>query len=189
MLLVECFFMEKVSTNKQKKQQIISELSEKLSKATAVVLTNYQGLTHQQLESFKKSLRSAEAEFAVTKNTLLKRALEEVNLETGEKSNFDQPTGTLFLYGDPSVALKTLAKMIKELQKPTVKYGLLNKKAISGDQVMQMATLPSREVLLAQLFAGMKSPVSGLHRALSWNLQRFVMTLKAVEAKKQAAIG
>ncbi|HSX40884.1 MAG TPA: hypothetical protein VLF68_04725, partial [Candidatus Saccharimonadales bacterium] len=55
---------------------------------------------------------------------------------------------------------------------------------ISGEQVLKLATLPSREVLLAQFVGGLKSPIYGLHRALNWNLQKFVMTLKAIESKK-----
>lgn len=183
----EDFFMEKVSTNKLKKQQLVAEMVVKAEKAKAIVLTDYKGLTHQQLEAFKKTLRNANAEFSVTKNTLLKRALKEAKLDIGEDSNYNQPTGTLFLYGDPVGPLKTLAKMIKDIQKPAIKYGILDKKGISDQQVMTLATLPSREVLLAQLFAGMKSPISGLHRALSWNMQNLVITLKAIESKKHSA--
>lgn len=176
--------MEKASKNRQKKELLVAEIVEKAEKAKAIVLTNYKGLTHLQLEEFKKGLRTADAEFAVTKNTLLKRAFEEAKLETGEDTNYEQPTGTLFLYGDPVTPLKALAKMIKELQKPSIKYGILNKKSITSAQVLRLATLPSREILLAQLFAGMKSPLSGLHRALSWNMQKFVMTLSAISQKK-----
>jgi len=174
----------KVSANKQRKQKLVAEMVEKANKSKAIVLTNYMGLTHQQLEGFKKELRGKDAEFAVTKNNLLKRALKEANLETGEDSNFDQPTGTLFLYGDPVMPLKSMAKLIKELKMPVVKYGILDGKGISEQQVMKLATLPSKDVLLAQLLGQLMSPVSGLHRSLSWNLQKFVMTLKAIEGKK-----
>ena len=174
----------KLSPNKQKKQAAVAKIVEKIGKSKAVVLTNYQGLTHQQLEKFKRGIREADAEFVVTKNTLLKRALEESKMETGETSNFDQQTGTLFLYGDPVTPLKALAKMIKEIEKPQIKYGILEGKGISKEQVMKLATLPSREVLIAQLLGMMKTPISGLHRSLSWNLTKFAMTLKAIEVKK-----
>lgn len=178
--------MKKVSKNREKKEQLVAELSEKALKAKAIVLTDYTGLTHKQLEEFKKGLRNADAEFAVTKNRLLKLSLEGVHYDTGDASNFDKPTGTLFMYGDPIVPLKSLAKMIKDFDKPAIKYGILEGKAISRQQVITLASLPSREVLIGQLLGMMNAPISGLHRALNWNLQKLVMTLGAIEKKKNS---
>jgi|SRR5436190_3826700 len=175
----------KLSPSKQKKATVITEISEKVSRAKAMVFTNYQGLTHKQLEAFKKIIKKADAEFAVTKNTLLKRSLTEAKLQTGDDKNFDQPTGAIFLYGDIVAPLKTLSKMIKDLEKPQIKFGLLDGKLINKEQVMKLATLPSREVLIAQLLGQMKAPISGFHRALSWNLQKFVMTLSLIKSQKQ----
>lgn len=174
----------KLSANKLKKQEKVAELVAKVNRSKAIVLTNYQGLTHKQLEDFKKGIRQSDAEFAVSKNTLLKRALEQANMELGDDTNYEQQTGTLFLYGDPITPLKALAKMMKDFQKPTVKYGILDGKGITSDQVMKLATLPSREVLIAQLLGMMNAPLTGLHRSLSWNLTKFAMTLKAIEQKK-----
>ncbi len=173
----------KMSANKEKKAKLIAEMSEKVGRSKALVFTDYQGLTHKQIEEFKKGLRKLEAEYAVTKNTLMKRALTEQKYNI-EGQEMDQATGTLFLYGDPVGPLKALSKMIKELQKPGIKFGILDKQLLTEKQVMQFATLPSREVLLAQLMSMMQSPVAGLHRSLNWNLQKFVMTLKAIETKK-----
>lgn len=175
-----------MSANRQKKAGVIAEINEKVGRSKAMVFANYQGLTHKQLEEFKKEIKKSEAEFAVTKNTLLRKTLTEANLETGEDKNFDQPTGAMFLYGDIVAPLKALAKMIKDFEKPVVKFGILDGKLMTAADVMKLSTLPSREVLLTQLVTTMKSPIQGLHRSLSWNLQKFVMTLKAVEAKKQA---
>ena len=174
----------KISANRQKKAGLITEMNDKVAKAKAMVFTNYTGLTHKQLEGFKKEIRKSDAEFEVTKNTLLKRSLIENKLETGEDKNFDQPTGALFLYGDIVTPLKSLAKMMKDLEKPQIKFGMLDGKIMTASQVMKLSILPSKEVLLGQLVGMMNAPIQGLHRALSWNLQKFVMTLKAVEAKK-----
>ena len=173
-----------MSANREKKSLLIAEMNDKVAKAKAMVFTNYTGLTHKQLEGFKKEIRKSDAEFAVTKNTLLKRSLVENNLETGEDANFDKPTGALFLYGDIVNPLKSLAKMMKDLEKPQIKFGVLDGKIMTASQVMKLSSLPSKEVLLGQLVGMMNAPIQGLHRALSWNLQKFVMTLKAVEAKK-----
>lgn len=176
---------QKVSANRVKKQQLVAEISEKVSKSKAMVFTNYTGLTHKQLEEFKREIKKSNAEFAVAKNTLLKRALTDANLETGDPKNFDLPTGAMFLYGDVVEPLKALAKMVKDFEKPQIKFGLLEGRLMSDKEVLKLSTLPSREVLLAQLAGMMMSPIQGLHRSLSWNLQKFVMTLAAIEKKKQ----
>lgn len=181
--------MDKISPNKAKKIEIVAELSEKFGKAKAVVFTDYQGLTHKQLEGFKKALKPLQAEYIVAKNSLLTLALNESKLKlnppAGGKKHLQGQTGTLFLYGDILSPLKALAKIIKELNLPSVKFGIMDRKGfVSGEQILKLSTLPTREVLLTQLVAGLKSPIFGLHRALNWNLQKLVLTLKQIEKNK-----
>lgn len=176
---------DKVKPALEKKKTIVAELVEKVEKAKAMIFVNYQGLTHHQLEAFKRELRKSEAEFVVAKNTLIKRALVSKDLKEVE-SHFQNPTATIFAYNDVVAPLKDLAKTIKTLKLPTIKFGFFEGKVVSESDVTKLATLPSREVLIAQVVGGMKSPLFGLHRALSWNLQKFVMTLKAIETQKSS---
>lgn len=169
--------MDKISTNRQKKEKIIEELSQKIERAKSMVFTDYKGLTHKQMEELKKGLKKADAELVVAKNTLIKRALKTEKELSGQ-------TATLFSFSDPIAPLKELSKMIKSLKLPVVKFGIFEGKEISAEEVLKLATLPTREVLLAQIVGGLKSPIFGLHRALSWNIRKLVMTLKAVETKK-----
>ena len=180
--------MNKISPNRQKKEQIVAKLSEKAARAKGLVFTNYQGLTHVQLEKLKKALKQANAELVVTKNTLLKLALGKVAKEPKETKETQQdPTATLFLYADPIEPLKALAKTIKELNLPAIKFGIVENQVLTAEQVLKLAALPSREILLAQLIFEMKAPLFGLHRALGWEIQRFVLTLKAIEKKGQSS--
>ena len=176
----------KISANKQKKVAIVTELSEKFGKAKAVVFTNYQGITHKQLEGFKKAIKPLQAEYVVAKNSLLTRALEENKIKLSKEQTLDGQTGTLFLYDDVMSPLKALAKIIKELNLPSVKFGIMEKDFMTGEQVLKLSALPAKEVLLANLVAGLKSPIFGLHRALSWNLQKFVLALNAIAKAKPA---
>jgi len=169
----------KTNKSRQKKEKIVAEVLEKVNKAKAMVFTNYQGMTHKQIEELKKALKPVDAELFVAKNTLLKRAV-----EGQEKEKLEGPTATIFAYSDIVLPLKELAKIIKNLKLPTIKYGILEGKAITAEEVLKVAALPSREVLLAQVVGGLKSPIFGLHRALNWNLQKLVMTLKAIENNK-----
>lgn len=167
---------------------MVSEISEKVGRAKALVFTNYQGMTHKQLEDLKKGLKDANAELVVTKNTLLKRALKMENgkWKIEDDESLSNPTATLFAYEDIILPLKSLAKTIKNLGLPTIKFGILDGQALTGDQVLKLALLPSREVLLSQLVGSLKVPIFGLHRALSWNLRKLVLTLKAIEQNKPA---
>ncbi|HSD98308.1 MAG TPA: 50S ribosomal protein L10 [Patescibacteria group bacterium] len=171
-----------VSKNKEKKVAIVAEVKEKVDRAKAMVFTDYTGLTHQQLETLKKEIKKADAEFVVAKNTLVKLALGDK--VSGQEDKFEKPTGTMFLYGDVVTPLKALAKMVKEVEKPSIKFGLFDGKVMTDKEVLKLSTLPSREVLLSQLAGMLKSPISGLHRAMNWNLQKLVMTLAAVEKQK-----
>lgn len=174
----------KISKNREKKQGVVAEISEKIARSKALVFANYQGLTHVQIEGLKKKLKPVDADLAITKNTLLKIALKDNGLKIEDEKALQNATSTIFIYSDVIGPLKELAKIIKELSLPDVKFGILDKNTITKEQVLKLATLPSREVLIAQFVSGLMSPVFGLHRALSWNLQKFVMTLKAVESKK-----
>src|SRR6476660_4541531 len=90
----------KTSANRQKKEVIVAELTEKVEKAKGIVFADYQGLTHLQLEALKKALKKEEAEFVAAKNTLFLRALDGKVDVTSEKSHFTKPTGALFIYND-----------------------------------------------------------------------------------------
>lgn len=174
---------KKISKNREKKEVLVSELSEKTARAKALVFTNYQGLTHQQLEQLKKSLKGANAELVVAKNTLLKLAIKD-KIKTEDEKGLEGPTATIFVYEDIIAPLKELAKTIKALTIPSIKFGILDGESLNSDQLIKLSTLPTKEVLLSQVVYGLKSPIFGLHRALNWNLQKLAMTLSEISKKK-----
>lgn len=174
----------KVSANRQKKIEVVAKLNEKLASAKAIVFTNYQGLTHKQLEGLKKAIKPMQAEYVVAKNSLVLRALAENKIKVDDEKTFEGPTGTLLIYDDIAGPLKALAKVIKELGIPSVKFGVMDGANLTSEQVLKISALPSKETLLVMLVVGLKSPISGLHRALNWNLQKLVMTLSAVASSK-----
>lgn len=174
----------KISKNRQKKETIVAEVAEKVEKAKGMVFTNYQGLTHQQLEQFKRALKKVEAEYVATKNTLLMISLKDKIDTEANKDKFTQPTATLFIYNDIVDPLKQLARMFKDFKLPIVKFGIIEGKLVTDTEVARLATLPPLPVLRAQLLGQIQAPISGLHRALNWNLQSLVMTLNAIKEKK-----
>mgnify|MGYP000026374703 CR=1 FL=1 len=167
-----------------KKIETVVSLSEKLNKATSVTMTNYQGLTHKRLEELRKILKKHQAEFVITKNTLLLRALggflnqEKVDLDLSGQ------TATLFAYEDEITPLKEMLKFAKSSGMPSLKAGFLKTTKMSVEDLNRLVKLPARPALLAQLVGQLKAPIYGLHRSLNWNLQKLVFALSAIQAKK-----
>lgn len=174
----------------QKNKNTVKSLDEKIAKAKAMFLADYRGLTHQQLESLRKALKKISAEFLVAKNTLLKISLnnkkEALNKDDLSKvtEELKNPTAALMIYGDEIAPVKALADFIKKNALPKIKIGLFSGKIATEADFNKLATLPTKEVLLATLAGRLNSPIQGLHYALNWNLQRFVTVLGNVKNKK-----
>jgi large subunit ribosomal protein L10 len=179
--------LDKINTKKQKKQEIVNEISAKVQKAKSLIFTDYQGLTHQQLETIKKVMKKLEAEYIATKNTLLKLALNSDKRQATSDKSFDGPTATLFIYKDFIEPIKELAKSIKTLHLPVIKFAVIEGQTYSADQIDKIAKLPPTNILHAQLLGQLQSPISGLHRALNWNLQKLVLTLNAIKENKASS--
>jgi large subunit ribosomal protein L10 len=177
---------KKVSQNRRKKETLVAGMSDKVGKAKGLVFTNYQGLTHQQIEGLKRTVKKIDAEFVITKNRLVLRALDGVSLDDASIEKMQQPTATLFMYNDVVEPLKAITKLLKEVELPTIKFGVIDGKVVTGEDVLRLSTLPPLQTLRAQLLGQMQSPIQGLHRALTWNMQSLVMTLQAISDKKQA---
>lgn len=178
---------KKVSKNRQKKEALVAELADKVAKAKAMVFANYQGMTHVQLEQLKKALKPFMAEVVIAKNTLLAKALENQNAKIKDQ-NLQGPTATMFAYEDAVLPIKEIAKSIKTLKLPVIKFGIMEGNLLAEADVVRLSTLPSREVLIAQVVGGMKSPIYGLHHALNWNLQKLVLTLNAIQKTKTSIV-
>ena len=133
------------------KEQLVTELSDKIEGAKALYYTDFTGLNVKRMTELRRRLRKAGVEYVVIKNTLALRAVNESGL-VGER--LKGPTG-LVVGKDPVAAAKVLTDFAKENdQKPAVKGGLLDGKAIDAAQVKKLASLPSREQMLAELGAG-----------------------------------
>ncbi len=170
----------------QKKIDTVKKLKTKLEKAKAIFLTDYRGLTHQQLEQLKKALKKIEAEYIVVKNRLLKIAIKQCNNATMEQcdNELQNPTAILFSYGDEIAAIKELAKFIKNVQLPKIKIGIFAGKVATPTDFLKLSSLPDKNTLLTMLVGRLNSPISGLHYALSWNLRRLVTVLENIKEKK-----
>ena len=139
------------------KEQLVTELRDKLTSAQSLYYTDFTGLNVKRMTELRRRLKRAGVDYVVIKNTLALRAVNESGL-VGE--TLKGPTG-LVVGKDPVAAARILTEFAKEFEdKPSMKGGLLQGKAIDNAQVKRMASLPSREQMLADLAAGSSERVS-----------------------------
>ena len=144
---------------RNEKEQLVTELTAKINGATAFYYTDFTGLNVKKMTELRRRFRKAGVEYVVIKNSLALRAVNESGLAG---SRLRGPTGVV-IGKDPVAAAKVLNDFAKENeQRPSVKGGMLDGKAIDIAQVKQLASLPSREQMLADLGAGLQSPIGGM---------------------------
>ena len=168
----------------QKKVDSVKDLTDKVTRAKAIMVADYQGIPHKELEKVRKALKKVDGELTVTKNTLLKKALTE-NKKVLNDDLLHNATATLFAYADEVAPLKELMTFFKAQTKGKVRGGLLGTTEVTEKDAEKLSKLPTRDVLVAQLVGQLKAPLYGLHNALSWNMKKLVWTLEAVKSKKQ----
>ncbi len=166
-----------------KKINTVKELSEKVTKAKSIVLADYRGLKHKQLEELRRTVKKADGEFVVAKNRLLLRALGD-NAQAVQDS-LSETTAALFSYADEVTPLKELVKFFKSAGTGKTKAGLLGSQALTQTDVTRLAQLPGRQQLLGQLAGQLNAPIQGLHYALNWNINKLVWAINSIKEKKQ----
>jgi large subunit ribosomal protein L10 len=170
--------------NRNEKEQLVTELTDKIKGASAVYYTDFTGLNVKRMTELRRRLRRAGVEYVVIKNTLALRAVNESGLAG---SRLRGPTG-IVVGKDAVAAAKVLSDFAKENeQKPEVKGGLLDGRAIQAAQVQQLASLPSREQLLAELGAGLMSPMAAFAGAMNGLLYMFAGALDALKTQREGA--
>lgn len=160
-------------------------MQDRLSGAEGLVLASFGGLTVAEMEEIRRGLRQQGVEFLVVKNRLVRRATQGA-ASAKLADYFVGPTALALSRSDSSLAAKILTDFAKSQPKLKIKGGLLRDRALSPEKVKELASLPPREVLLAQLLGGLKAPMTSLVGVLSGTLRNFVRVLEAIKGKKEA---
>ena len=170
--------------NLEQKQAVVSEIAAQLGKAQAVIVAEYRGLDVGAVTDLRAKARKSGLYLRVLKNTLARRAVKGTPFEKLS----DQMSGPL-MYGiaqDPVAGAKVLAAFAKDNEKFVIKGGVMANSLMSVKDVKALATLPSREELLAKLLGTMQAPVAKFVQTLNEVPGRFVRTLAAVRDKQAA---
>jgi large subunit ribosomal protein L10 len=172
--------------NLAEKQTTVETLAEKLRSANGLYLTDFTGLNVKRITELRARLRKAGIEYLVVKNTLAERALEGLDLpDIGEF--FIGPTALVIGRDDPIEAARVLATFAKENDdRPAIKAGVVERRAIGPAEVNRLALLPPREQLLAQLAGALEAPMAQLAAALEAKLIEFAGLVDALKEQRSA---
>jgi large subunit ribosomal protein L10 len=150
-----------VGKNREIKEAKVSEIKEKMEKAQGIIFAKYQGLTVEEDTELRKTLREAGVEYKVYKNTLTTLAAKELGFD-GIVDALEGPLSVAFGYEDPTVPAKVLNDFAKNHKKLELVAGIVQGEIFDEAKVKQLATIPSREVLIAKLLGSFKAPLSNL---------------------------
>ena len=159
---------------KQQKQLIIDEIKGKLENAQAAVVIDYMGITVEQADAMRKTLREANVDYTVYKNTLIKRAIEGTDFAPLAEV-LDGPSALAISTEDATAPARTLNKIIKDFKKMEFKAGVVEGTYYDKAGIETVADIPSRDELIAKFMGSIQSPVG-----------KFVRTLAAIAEEKEA---
>jgi large subunit ribosomal protein L10 len=172
--------------NRSDKEAIVAEVAERAARATAMYFADFTGLTVEQATELRREFRKAGVEYRVVKNTLARKALEQV---TGYDRVFEKlvgPTGIAFSYDDAVAPAKIIKKFSDKFGKLKLKAAVLEKQVFDGSQLDELSKLPTRAELMAGVLGSIQAPMSGIVGAIGALARDLVNVIDAIEKKKAA---
>lgn len=167
------------------KEGLVGEIKERFNGSEAVLLIDYRGLSVKEMQELRRSVREAGGDIKVYKNSLTEIAIRELALPNMDE-HLQGPTAFVFVEADPVAPAKALSVFAKAHQALELKGGLVQNRVIDTDGLKALATLPSREELVAKLLGTMQNPLTGTVRVLAGPARAFATVLDAI-AKQKAA--
>lgn len=172
-----------MAKTREQKNKIVDTLGQKLQSAKAIVLADQTGLKVVDSEKLRRACKAEGVEFLSVKKTLLKRGLEDLKVTDVEKLSYD---GSLVLAigADEVLPAKLLSEFAKTHEQIQVRGGVINGIVYDMFAVKALASLPSKQELLAKVVGSLQAPVSGFVNVLAGNLRGLVTVLSAIKDQK-----
>lgn len=171
--------------NRTEKQTEVAELQERFQRASVALIATEQGLDVSAVQRLRRDLRKVGGEYKVAKNTLAKLAIRETSYG-GLAPALKGPTGIVFGYSDPVSVTKVLVKFARDNDKLSITSAVLDNNVLAPPDIQQLAELPSRETLLAQLLGLIQAPATELVRLIQEPGARVARLLDAVRIRLEA---
>ena len=167
------------------KEEIIARLREQFQNSSSVICVDFRGVNVDKITKFRRELRDLSVNYQVVKNTLTRRAIAET-----EYQNLDQflvgPTGIIFCPEDVAASAKVVTKFAEGEAALQIKGGIVEGTVFDAEGIKKVATLPSRQELLAELVGSLQAPLTGLVGVLQGIISKFVYTLQAIAEKRSS---
>ena len=167
-----------MALSRENKEKVIAQLAEKLSRSQALIITDYRGLSFQELTVLRNRLRGESCGYHVVKNRLVRLAMEKGGIPFPE-TLFDGPTGIGFCYRDVVGPAKALVEYAQENPTLSIRGGIMEHQILTGAEITSIAQLPSRETLLAQLIGQLQTPIVHLASTLQGPIRNLTYLLQA----------
>ncbi len=170
---------------KKEKEVIVSAMHTALTDSKVLFLTDYRGLTAEQINELRGGFRKVGVQYRVVKNNLLKRAAEGTDFVRVVET-LTGPTGMIVSHSDPAEASRILVEYMAKYNVLSYKAGVLRGRELGEADVKSIAKLPPRDVMLARLLGAMNAVPGGFVGVLSGVMRKFVYALAAVKEAKEA---
>ena len=169
---------------KAAKNELVREFNNVFKANPSVMVMEYKGLTVKDLETLRANLKKADAQLKVVKNTLLRIAAKDTEIER-INDLFDGPTAVAICESNPTAVAKVFVDSLKKLPTLRIKGGIVEGNVIGESQVSDLSKLPSRQELISQFMGLLKSPVSNLLGTLNQLQSKLLYALTAVKDAKE----
>ena len=167
------------------KSDKIAQIKEKVEKAQVAIVTEYQGMSVEDITKLRRALQNEDGDYMVTKNTLAKIAIKDTEYEL-LSDLLTGPIAIAFGYGDQVMPAKALAKFIKETEKGKIVGAVLDGKLLSAEEAKALAALPSKQEIYAKMLGCINSPASGIANSINAVMSQLTRTMAAVRDQKTA---
>ena len=169
---------------KAQKEEVVKELNDKLDRKKVVFLTDFRGISVTNSQELRRALKKTDAEYKVAKKTLFDRALVERGIEYKTRGLKGQ-IGAAFCYGEETAPAKVLVKFGKDHESFKILGAILANNILLEKDVIALAKLPTRDILIAQIVGAMQIPIRGLATALQANISNLAVVLQKVSEQSR----
>jgi len=169
-----------------KNQNAVKTIKDKLEKSKSVTFVDYVGLSSEQANQLRSQVKAAGGEVFVSKNTLVKVAIDETKNKDLEQSKKDLegPTMAIFGFSDPIAPIKALFEFVKGLDLLKIKSAIIEGVYSTPEKVELIKTIPSREILLSKFIGGLNAPITGFVSVMGGVQKKFAFAINAIAKKK-----
>ena len=170
---------------KMGKAETVEALKGAIAAQRGAVVASFRGMTVAEMTALRKKLRESKAEFRVVKNTMIRLAAQGTPFQNLNE-HFKGPTAVAFTHGDPVALARAMKEFSTGSPKITLRAGYLDGRVLSAKEVLTLADVPSREVLLSRLAGALSSPITRLAQALSGPQRKLVYALDSIRRQGPA---